>query len=103
MSSFKRKRVAWAILWLIVLTIILAVLGFSFYRLYIEAEKAQKTAFTGNVLIAGQKISNMIGENIYKQNISLEKKMRSVVEDSTEVRTKTTFLINKRPIALIKE
>lgn len=106
MKFFKRKRIAWAVLWFAVLSFTLTILGISLYRLYIEAEKAQRTTFTGNVLIAGQEIANIIGDSIYKQSETIGKRIISDIEDSTEVHTKTTFLIDKdpkNPIALVKE
>lgn len=46
------------------LIVLVGALGISFYRLYEQAEKAQKSAFTGNVLKVGREISEKFNERI---------------------------------------
>lgn len=102
MRLLQKKRIIWAFLWLTLLGCALVILGISFYRLYIEAEKAQRTAFTGKVLLAGQEIATNISDSVF-QSHNRDGLLLAGNKDSTEIRTKTTFLIDKRPIALIKE
>ncbi len=54
----KRKRFIFLTGWILVLIVLVGLLYISFYQLYKQAEKAQKTAFTGEVLRAGRDIAN---------------------------------------------
>ncbi len=59
-----RKRLIFLFCWIMLLTILVGVLAFSFYRLYQQAEKAQKAAFTGEVLKVGREIADQFNARI---------------------------------------
>ena len=53
--------------WILLLLVLVGALGISFYRLYVQAEKAQKTAFTGEVLKVGHEIAKQFNDLINKE------------------------------------
>ena len=65
-----RKRIIFIISWILFIGVLIGALIVSFFQLYKEAEKAQKTAFTGDVLTAGQDISKQIDELINSKYLS---------------------------------
>ena len=94
----KRKKI-WIRIGIIVASVMCILLCFNVYSLYIEAEKAQKTAFTGNILTIGQDIVDKINSELAnKENVQ-----KTIASDSAVALTKETFLFDKQPVALIKE
>ena len=60
MKGKKHKRFVFILTWLVLILAMVGTLAFSVYQLYREAEKAQKTAFTGKVLVCGKDISDSV-------------------------------------------
>ena len=65
-----RKRLIFLIGWILLLVVLVGALGISFYRLYVQAEKAQKATFTGEVLKLGREISEKFNERINAEFMS---------------------------------
>ena len=63
----RHKRIIFLICWSIVLTVLIGLLCFSLYRLYQQAEKAQKISFTGKVLDAGHDIADSVNRIINEE------------------------------------
>ena len=74
-------------------------LSINVYHLYVEAEKAQKTAFTGNILTVGREIVQHINADLSKN----EDLKEIPSDDSAHTRNKQAFLFDKQPVALINE
>lgn len=102
----KKQRIIIAILSVSILLITSALLFVNTYLLYMEAEKAQKTAFTGDVLIAGKEIVNKVNSmiNLAQDSSSLS---HNTIADSNDYYIKHSFLYlpeeQERPFALLKE
>ena len=102
----KKQRIIIAILSVSILLITSALLFVNTYLLYMEAEKAQKTAFTGDVLIAGKEIVNIVNSmiNLAQDSSSLS---HNTIADSNDYYIKHSFLYlpeeQERPFALLKE
>ena len=64
-----------------------------------EAEKAQKTAFTGNILTVGREIVQHINADL-SRNMD---RQQPPSNDSAHTQNKQTFLFDKQPVALINE
>jgi len=95
----KKRRVVFVVLGLLALIVTVIILSVNVYHLYVEAEKTQKTAFTGNILTVGKEIVQYINDDLNKK---VDKKTVSVA-DSSNTHTKQTFLFDKQPVALINE
>lgn len=96
----KKRRVVFVVLGMIALVATVITLTVNVYHLYVEAEKAQKTAFTGNILTVGREIVQHINSDLAR---SVDRKKAPVSKDSVHTRNKQTFLFDKQPVALINE
>ena len=95
----KKRRVVFVVLGMIALVATVITLSVNVYHLYVEAEKAQKTTFTGNILTVGREIVQHINADLSR----IDDKKQSVPDDSAHTRNKQTFLFDKQPVALINE
>src|SRR5574344_418775 len=98
----KKKRTYLALIGIAFLTLASVFLFINVYHLYIEAEKAQKTTFTGDVLLAGQEIVKEINNEIQLTQ-KLPESIGIEAYDSTLSRTRQTFLFDTNSIALVNE
>ena len=60
----KKRRIFFVIFGMIALVATVITLAINVYHLYVEAEKAQKTAFTGNILTVGREIVQHINSDL---------------------------------------
>lgn len=95
----KKRRVVFVVLGMIALIATVITLSVNVYHLYVEAEKAQKTAFTGNILTVGREIVQHINADLSRNNSPKQ----VPADDSAHTRNKQTFLFDKQPVALINE
>ena len=94
----KKRRVFFVIFGMIALVATVITLSVNVYHLYVEAEKAQKTAFTGNILTVGREIVQHINSELSRGD-----RKQPAADDSAHTRNKQTFLFDKQPVALINE
>ena len=98
-----RKRVIFLFCWILLLLILLGVLAFSFYRLYVQAEKAQKAAFTGEVLKVGREIAVKFNNRINEEFMS-DTALVSFSESADSPDTHTLLVMNDGvPSALLTQ
>ncbi len=95
----KKRRVVFVILGMVALVATVITLSVNVYHLYVEAEKAQKTAFTGNILTVGREIVQHINADL-SRNMD---RQQPPSNDSAHTQNKQTFLFDKQPVALINE
>ena len=95
----KKRRVVFVVLGMIALIATVITLSVNVYHLYMEAEKAQKTAFTGNILTVGREIVQHINANLSRNTDTKQ----APADESAHTRNKQTFLFDKQPVALINE
>ena len=95
----KKRRIVFVVLGMLALIATVITLSVNVYHLYVEAEKAQKTAFTGNILTVGREIVQHINADL-SRNVD---KKPTIADDSAHTRNKQTFLFDKQPVALINE
>ena len=88
----KKRRVVFVILGMVALVATVITLSVNVYHLYVEAEKAQKTAFTGNILTVGREIVQHINADL-SRNVD---KKPTIADDSAHTRNKQTFLFEFR-------
>lgn len=62
-----RKRFIFLTCWILVLSVLMGLLCISLFRLYEQAEKAQKIAFTGDVLRAGRDMADKLNQRINEE------------------------------------
>ena len=86
--------------WLFLILIMIGTLILSVYQLYREAEKAQKTAFTGEVLVCGKEISDTVNALINSEFLSDTAANMSSPQDFVK---RSLVSINGQPQALIAE
>ncbi|MBP5400872.1 MAG: HAMP domain-containing histidine kinase [Bacteroidales bacterium] len=95
----KKRRIFFVLFGMIALIATVITLSINVYHLYVEAEKAQKTAFTGNILTVGREIVQHINSELSRT----DRKQSDDDNDSAHTRNKQTFLFDKQPVALINE
>ena len=89
--------------WILLLTILVGALAISFYRLYVQAEKAQKTAFTGEVLKVGREIAEKFNDRINEEFMS-DTALVSFSESADSPDTHTLLVMNDGvPSALLTQ
>lgn len=91
----KHKRNIFSIVWVALAVVVIGGLFLSIFKLYEQAEKAQKIAFTGKVLIAGKSITDSINEKINSEYLADTSTVMSV--------QRTVVAVEGRPYALIAE
>ena len=91
----KHKRNIFSIVWVALVVIVIGGLFLSIFKLYEQAEKAQKIAFTGKVLIAGKAITDSLNEKINSEYLADTSTVMSV--------QRTVVAVEGRPYALIAE
>ena len=96
----KKRRIFFVIFGMIALIATVITLSVNVYHLYVEAEKAQKTAFTGNILTVGREIVQHINSDLSRNT---DRKPSSTDDNDAHTRNKQTFLFDKQPVALINE
>lgn len=100
MSGKRHKRFFFILTWLILILVMISALILSVYQLYREAEKAQKTAFTGKVLVAGKQISDTVNALINAEFLSDSAANVSSPRDFVK---RSLLSINGQPHAMIAE
>lgn len=100
MKVKKHRRVLFILIWLLLILVMIGTLSLSVYQLYQEAEKAQKTAFTGQVLLCGKEISDTVNSLLNSEFLSdAEANLRS----PRDFVKRSLISINGQPQALIAE
>ena len=96
----KHRRRVFIFVWVALVTLMISALSVSVYQLYRQAEKAQKAAFTGKVLIAGKEISDRVNSLI---NDEYRMDSAAYISDPRDFVKQTIATIDGQPRALIAE